>query len=121
MMIGNRYELKENEKELLEIEKDLAKYLGVPFVKCSYDAGNSHLYQDEHEVNYRRKEAGISKLWSMCDYIINYEKYKTKEKYNENNGGYDGEVYELLYLMGNGNYIVITDCSEDAADDQTEE
>lgn len=32
-MIGNRYELKQNEKELLEIEKDLAEYLKVPFCK----------------------------------------------------------------------------------------
>lgn len=37
-MIGNRYELKRNEKELLEIERDLAKYFGVPFVRCSYDS-----------------------------------------------------------------------------------
>lgn len=40
-MIGNKYELKRNEKELLEIEKDLAKHLKVPFVKCSYDGVNS--------------------------------------------------------------------------------
>ena len=36
----------------------------------------------------------------------------TLEDYNMNDGGYDGEVYELLYLKGNGNYIVITDCAE---------
>lgn len=79
-MIGNRYELKDNKKELLEIEKDLAKYLGVPFVKCSDDAGNSHLYQDEHEVNYRRKEAGISKLWACV--ITSLTMRNTKRKKN---------------------------------------
>ena len=41
-----------------------------------------------------------------------YEKYATLEDYNMNDGGYDGEVYELLYLKGNGNYIVITECAE---------
>ena len=54
-MIGNRYELKRNEKELLEIEKDLAEYLKVPFVKCSYDSVNSHKYKDKQEVEYRKK------------------------------------------------------------------
>ena len=39
-------------------------------------------------------------------------KYETKEDYETNDGGYDGEVYELLYLKGNGPYIVITGCSE---------
>ena len=48
-MIGNRYELKHG-KELLEIEKDLAKYLGVSSVKCSYDSVNSHKYRDKHEI-----------------------------------------------------------------------
>ena len=46
-MIGNKYELKRNEKELLEIEKDLAKYLSIPFVKCSYDCVNSHKHKDK--------------------------------------------------------------------------
>lgn len=111
-MIGNRYELKRNKKELREIEKDLAEYLKVPFVRCSYDDVNSHKYKDKHEVEYRKKEAKEFGLWGMCDYIINYEKYETLEDYNMNDGGYDGEVYELLYLKGNGNYIVITDCAE---------
>lgn len=111
-MIGNRYELKRNEKELREIEKDLAEHLKVPFVRCSYDDVNSHKYKDKHEVEYRKKEAKEFGLWSMCDYIINYEKYETLEDYNMNDGGYDGEVYELLYLKGNGNYIVITGCAE---------
>lgn len=48
----------------------------------------------------------------MCDFIINYEKYKTKKDYETNEGGYDGEVHELLYLKGNGDYIVITGCEE---------
>lgn len=107
-MIGNRYELKRKEKELLEIEKDLAEYLKVPFVKCSYDSVNSHKYRDKHEVEQRRKEAKATGLWDMCDFIINYEKYETKEDYEAKAGGYDGEVYELRYLKGNGNYIVIT-------------
>ena len=38
---------------------------------------------------------------------------KQKEDYEaDDEGGYDGEVYELLYLKGNGNYIVITECAE---------
>lgn len=111
-MVGNRYELKKNEKELLEIEKDLAEHLGVPFVKCSYDSVNSHNYEDKHEVKSRKKFAKETGFWGMCDFIINYEKYETKEDYEENTGGYDGEVYELQYLKGNGNYIVITGCAE---------
>lgn len=111
-MIGNRYELKSGEKELFEIEKDLAGYLHVPYVRCSYDCINSHEYKDKHEVDYRKKEAKRTGLWDMCDYIINYEKYNTKEAYMSNAGGYDGEVRELLYLKGNGNYIVITGCAE---------
>lgn len=111
-MIGNRYELQKNESELYEIEKDLAKYLGVEFVKCSYDSVNSHKYKDKHEIEYRKKEAKETGLWDMCDFIINYEKYETEEDYKANDGGYDGEVHELLYLKGNGNYIVITSCAE---------
>lgn len=111
-MIGNRYKLNKNESELLEIEKDLAKYLGVPFVRCAYDSVNSHKHKDKEEIRYRKEEAQKTGLWNICDFIINYEKYNTKENYEENNGGYDGEVYELLYLKGNGNYIVITGCAE---------
>ena len=44
-MLGNHYTLQENEDELREIEKDLAAYLDVPFVKCEYDAVNSHKCQ----------------------------------------------------------------------------
>lgn len=111
-MIGNRYELKKDEAELKEIENDLAKYLNVPFVKCSYDNVNSHKYKDKNEIGYRNKEAMETGLYDMCDYIINYEKYNTLDGYKQNNGGYDGEVYELLYLKGNGNYIVITNIAE---------
>lgn len=111
-MIGNKYELKRNEKELLEIEKDLAKHLKVPFVKCSYDGVNSHKYKDKHELESRKKFAKETGFWDMCDFIINYEKYKTKKDYETNDGGYDGEVHELLYLKGNGDYIVITGCEE---------
>lgn len=111
-MIGNRYELKRNEKELLEIEKDLVEYLQVPFVKCSYDSVNSHKYKDKHEIEYRKEIAKESGLWDICDFIINYEKCETKEDYETNDGGYDGNVYELRYLKGNGNYIIITECGE---------
>ena len=111
-MIGNRYELKKDEAELKEIENDLAKYLNVPFVKCSYDNVNSHKYKDKNEIEYRNKEAMETGLYDSSDLIINYEKYNTLDGYKQNNGGYDGEVYELLYLKGNGNYIVITNIAE---------
>ena len=52
-MIGNRYELKKDEAELKDIENDLAKYLNVPLVKCSYDNVNSHKYKDKNEIEYR--------------------------------------------------------------------
>ena len=111
----NRYFLHKNELELRQIEKDLAEYLGVPFVRCEYDAVNSHKYKDKDEIAYRREEVKSLEdedMTSMLDYIINYEKYETKEDYDDNDGGYDGEVYELLYLKGNGNYIVITSVAE---------
>lgn len=112
-MLGNHYTLQEGENELLKIEKDLAAYLNVPFVKCEYDAVNSHKYQDKHEVKYREICAKETECWDACDYIINYELYKTKDDYDKNGGGYDGEVHELLYLLGNGgSYIVITGGSE---------
>jgi hypothetical protein len=111
-MIGNRYELKENEEELLLIEKDLSEYLDVSFVKCSYDSANSHKHKNTHEVNYRKEQAKEIGIWNICDYIINYEIYDTEEEYRKNAGGVDGEVHELLYLKGNGDYIVITDCEE---------
>lgn len=111
-MIGNRYKLKKNEKELQDIEKDLAKYLNVPFVRCNYDSVNSHKYKDKNEIKYRKEEAKNTGFWDMCDFIINYEKYETKEDYEANDGNHDSEVYKLLYLKGNGNYIVITGCAE---------
>lgn len=111
-IIGRRYQLARNENELLEIEKDLAEDLNVPYVKCSYDCINSHKHKDKHEIEYRKKEARTTGLWDMCDFIINYEKYKIKEDYDASEGGYDGEVYELQYLKGNGSYIVITGCAE---------
>ena len=52
-MIGNRYELKKDEMELREIEKDLVRYLNVPFVRCSYDDVNSHKHKDKNEIEYR--------------------------------------------------------------------
>lgn len=111
-MIGNHYTLHEDESELREIEKDLAEYLEVPYVRCEYDAVNSHKYQDAHEVKYRESCAKETECWDICDFIINYELYETKEDYDENGGGYDGEVHELLYLKGNGDYIVIVDCDD---------
>ena len=83
-MLGQHYTLHENEDELREIEKDLAAYLDVPFVKCEYDAVNSHKYQDKHEVKYRETCAKETECWDACDYIINYELYKTKEDYDKN-------------------------------------
>lgn len=112
-MRGNRYKLQRNEKELREIEKDLAEYLNVPFVRCGYDGVNSHKYKDKDEIKHRKKEAKETGLWNLCDYVINYEKYRTLDDYNADEGGYDGEVHELLYLKGNGNYIVITECEEE--------
>ena len=106
-----RYLLKKNEAELEEIEKDLAEYLKVPFVRCSYDCVNSHKYQNKEEVKYRRENVEDEDDTIMLDYIINYEIYSTKEDYdtcNDGNGGDDGEVHELYYLKGNGKYIVIT-------------
>ena len=79
-MIGNRYELKRNEKELLEIEKDLAEYLKVPFVKCSYDGINSHKYKDKHEVEHRKKEAKETGLWDIWK-IMNQVKVVMMERY----------------------------------------
>lgn len=111
-MITNRYFLHRDESELREIEKDLAKYLDVPFVRCSYDGVNSHKHKDKEEIAWRRGEVRETKheqMTYLLDYVINYEKYKTKEDYDENNGSYDGDVCEVLYLKGNGNYIVITE------------
>ena len=114
-MISNRYFLHRNESELREIENDLAECLGVPFVRCSYDAVISHKYKDKCEIAYRKKNINT---WNdiaatvMLDYVINYEKYKTKEAYDENEGGYDGQVHELHYLKGNGKYIIITGIDE---------
>lgn len=105
-----RYLLKRNEAELKEIEKDLAEYLDIPFVRCSYDCINSHKYQDKEEVKCRRESIEDEDGTTMLDYIINYEIYSTKEDYdtcNYGNGGDDGEVHELYYLKGNGRYIVI--------------
>lgn len=110
-----RYFLHEDESELREIEKDLALYLQVPFVRCDYDSVNSHKCQDKDEIIFRNREVkgvGNKDMTSILDYIINYEKYETKEDYEKQEGGYDGEVYELLYLKGNGNYIVITGIAE---------
>lgn len=106
----NRYLLKRNEVELKEIEKNLAKHLDVPFVRCSYDCINSHKYQDKEEVNYRKENVEVADDTEVLDYIINYEIYSTKEGYetcNDGCGGDDGNVHELHYLKGNGRYIVI--------------
>lgn len=107
----NRYLLKADESELKEIERDLAEHLNVPYVRCSYDSINSHKHQLESEMNYRREfvAMGNEDYTILLDFIINYEIYDTFEEYCENNGGVDGEVYEMRYLKGNGNYIVILD------------
>lgn len=104
-IFGRRYELKRNESELKEIEKDLAKHLGVSFVRCGYDCMWSHKYQEECEKE-NRKEVGM-------DYIINYEIFdnefndeeddNAEDRYNDKScGGDDGEVHELFYLLCNG-------------------
>lgn len=109
-MIGYRYLIDRKESEFAILEVDLAEYLNVPFVKCSYDCINSHKYQDKEEIKYRKAEAkGSIAMTTNLDYVINFEIYDTEENYNKNEGGYDGEVHELHYLKGNGNYIVITD------------
>lgn len=105
-----RYLLKKNERELKEIEHDLAEYLGVPFVKCGYDHVNSHKHQDTEEIRYRRKSIECVNDTFSLDYVINVEIYTTENGYytaNNDNGGDDGEVHELPYFKGNGRYIVI--------------
>ena len=72
-----RYLLKRNEAELKEIEKDLAEYLDVPLVKCSYDCVNSHKYQNKEEMKYRKENVEDADDTTMLDYIINYEIYST--------------------------------------------
>ena len=109
-MNAKRYLLKENESELKEIEHDLALYLDVPFVKCSYDRINSHKYQCKEEVEYRKQLICNAYDTVSLDYVINYETYSQREEYdtcNNDNGGDDGEVYELHYFIGNGNYILV--------------
>ena len=94
-IFGRRYELKRDESELKKIEKDLAQYLGVPFVRCAYDCVYSHKYRDKNEEKIR-KEMGD-------DYIINYEIFDSKEDYEDNYAcGIDGEVNEIYYLLCNG-------------------
>lgn len=108
-MIGTRYEIMRNEKELEWIERDLALYLKVPYVRCSYDDINSHKYKDKEEIKYRKQCVKNEEADDdILDYVINYELYETKEDYDEHSGGYDGEVYELHYLKTNGNSIYIT-------------
>ena len=72
-----RYLLKRNETELREIEKDLAEYLGVPFVKCSYDCVNSHKYQNNEEMKYRKENVedadAESELYDDEDIDLDFE------------------------------------------------
>lgn len=117
-MVGRRYLTDRKESELVLIEQDLTELLNNNdmknqkiWVRCGYDEINSHKYQDREEVKYRKAEFNETKdldYSHMLDYIINYELYKSKEDYEEHDGGYDGQVHELHYLKGNGNYIVIT-------------
>lgn len=96
-LIGERYDTDRRENELRKLETDLGKALGC-FVKCSYDFAWSHKHKEE-----KREDT---------DFIINYELYETaedKETEADGNGGFDGEVHELFYLKGNGQYIVITE------------
>ena len=86
-------------------------YCEVICGKCGALACNSKYYKNAFTIS-SLKENTKDWIWddklAMCDFIINYEKYETKEDYEAKAGGYDGEVYELRYLKGNGNYIVIT-------------
>ena len=103
-MIGNRYKLHEDESELLAIEKDLAKYLNVPYVKCTYDIVHSHKYFDVEELISRIETANETDCWDLCDYVINFAIYYSKKSYESGKGN----IYELLYLTGNADYIVVT-------------
>lgn len=100
-LIGLRYYTDDQESELRKIEDALRYYLFGEhiWVKCAYDQVWSHKYQSEEE----HRES---------DFVINYELYETeKDRDTERNGlgGFDGEVHELFYLKGNGDYIVITE------------
>ena len=98
-LIGKRYytghgKAVNRERELRSIEMDLEDIFGC-YVKCAYDPIWSHRHKEEKR---------------RMDYIINYELYETKEDRDDKfKGGMDGEVHELYYLKGNGNYIVITE------------
>lgn len=93
-LIGRHYCIIDKEEtELIELEKDLEEILGC-YVRCGYDCIWSHKHKEE------KRET---------DFIINYELYETAEDWKKANGGYDGEVHEIFYLKGNGNYIVITE------------
>lgn len=87
--------LNDDEKELRDIEKFLAKEIGVPYVRCSYDSYCSHKARRNEEFRYRIREGTLN----YDEYVINYELYKTEKDYKENKGGYDGEVYELIYSL----------------------
>lgn len=83
------------DRVLKNIEEFLAEEIGVPYVHCSYDSHCSHMAKNKEELAYRIKNGTLS----PDEYIINYELYKTEKDYQENKGGYDGEVYELIYSI----------------------
>lgn len=89
------YLLLDDEKELRDIEKFLAKEIGAPYVRCSYDSYCSHKAKHNEEFRHRIREGTLN----YDEYVINYELYKTEKDYKENKGGYDGEVYELIYSL----------------------
>ena len=97
-----KFKIFEDETELINIENFLAKELEVPYVKCSYDIFCSHKSKENHELEYRKQEG----ILEPNEYVINYELYETTEDYKDNEGGYDGDVYELIYTIEN-DYIVV--------------
>ncbi len=101
-----RYKTYEDEYELRCLERELAAELGVPYVRCGYDADCSHKAGLTDELNYRREYGVLNKN----EYVINYEIYDTKEEYdNKYKGGSDGEVHELIYTTTKGTVISVKD------------
>lgn len=98
-----KYKTYEDEYELRVLETELAAELGVPYIKCEYDGECSNKAGLTEELKYRREEGILDKN----EYVINYEVYDTKEDRDKNEGGIDGEVYELIYTTTKGDYIFV--------------
>lgn len=107
-MVGRHYYIDNEESELKAIEKDLEEIYGC-YIKAGYDCAWSHKENLESERVARNEIASFFDDCSceILDWVINYELYQTLKDKNADVGGFDGEVYELHYLVGNGDYIVI--------------